>query len=163
MLKGWCRQGDSNTRPTHYELKSRNRENAIVFFNLHHPPVSDYQEHGDASHNARPNEVALAAMLKRYQSRSSARFVVTAGHVHNYERFTQDGTIYLVSGGGGAKPRPIIRTTQDLYQSKEFPNYNYVKFVVDGNRLKATMIRLTDVNARMPAWEQKDRFECGPK
>ena len=155
--------GSEQEKWIEHELDAVPHSIEFVFFNLHHPPVSDYQEHGDPSHNARPNEVALAAMLKRYQSRSPARFVVTAGHVHNYERFTQDGTIYLVSGGGGAKPRPIIRTTQDLYQSNEFPNYNYVKFVVDGDRLKATMIRLTDANAKMPAWEQKDRFECGPK
>lgn len=135
----------------------------FVFFNLHHPPVSDYQEHGDASHNARPNEIALAATLKQYQNRSRARFVVTAGHVHNYERFTQDGIIYLVSGGGGAKPRPIIRTRQDLYQSNEFPNYNYVKFVVDGNRLKASMIRLRGANAGAPVWELGDQFDCGHK
>lgn len=144
------------------ELNTLPNSIEFVFINLHHPPVSDYQEHGDAGHNARPNEIALVAMLKQEQSRSRARFVVTAGHVHNYERFFQDGIIYLVSGGGGAKPRPIIRTKQDLYQSNEFPNYNYVKFVITDSKLAATMIRLRDARARVPVWDPKDRFECTP-
>jgi hypothetical protein len=131
----------------------------FVFFNLHHPPVSDYQVNGDPSHNARPNEIALTQLLKQYQARSSARFIVTAGHVHNYERFLQNGIVYLVSGGGGAKPRPIIRTKQDLYQSNAFPNYNYVKFVLDGDRLLAAMYRLRDPDATNPNWDEKDRFQ----
>jgi hypothetical protein len=101
-------------------------------------------------------------MLKEQQSRLHARFIVTAGHVHNYERFLQDGIIYLVSGGGGAKPRPIIKTKQDLYQSDEFPNYNYVKFVIAGSKLKGTMIRLREPDASVPEWDSKDYFESGP-
>lgn len=141
------------------ELNALPESVEFVFVNLHHPPVSDYQENGDASHNARPNEIALADLLKRYQSHSRARFVITAGHVHNYERFFQDGVVYLVSGGGGAKPRPIIRTKEDLYQSNDFPNYNYVKFVLNRNILTGTMIRLKDPDATLPVWETRDRFE----
>lgn len=131
----------------------------FVFINLHHPPVSDYQENGDASHNVRPNELALVQVLKHQQRRSSARFVVTAGHVHNYERFLQDGTVYLVAGGGGAKPRPLIRAMQDLYQSKLFPNYGYVKFAVNGNEIQAAMYRLRDPEAINSSWDEEDRFQ----
>ena len=45
----------------------------------------------------------LRSSPRRRRSRA-LRFVVAAGHVHNYERFFQDGIVYLVSGGGGAKP-----------------------------------------------------------
>ncbi|HUI42295.1 MAG TPA: metallophosphoesterase [Terriglobia bacterium] len=131
----------------------------FVFFNLHHPPVVDFQAGGDASHNGRPNEKALAQFLARAPEAQRARFIVVAGHIHNYERFFQDGTVYLVSGGGGAEPRPIVRGPADLYQDPSFPNYHYVKFVRDGNGFAATMVRLADPDASTPAWREKDHFE----
>ena len=131
----------------------------FVFINLHHPPVVDVQPHGDASHNGRPNEHALAEYLAQAPEKSRVRFVVAAGHVHNYERFYQDGIVYLVSGGGGAKPRPIVRTPADLYQDPAFPNYHYLKFVEGGDRLVATMIRVADPDGASPVWEEKDHFE----
>jgi hypothetical protein len=76
----------------------------FVFFNLHHPPVADHEPLLGADHNARPNEIALATLLKSSPARRQAAFVVAAGHIHNYERFLQDGIVYLVSGGGGAAP-----------------------------------------------------------
>jgi acid phosphatase type 7 len=132
----------------------------FVFVNLHHPPVADFQVDGDADHNPRPNEIALANLLKTAPQRKRLRFIVTAGHIHNYERFTQDGVLYLVSGGGGAKPRPITRTAADLYQDTSFPNYHYVKFVVRENRLEGEMFRIVESSAPVPAWEVKDRFSA---
>ena len=131
----------------------------FVFFNLHHPPVVDVQPHGDASHNGRPNEHALAAFLAQAPEKSRARFVVTAGHIHNYERFYRDGIVYVVVGGGGATPRPIVRFPADLYQDPNFPNYHYLKFVEDGDRLAVTMIRVADPEGATPQWEEKDHFE----
>ena len=131
----------------------------FVFFNLHHPPVVDVQPRGDANHNGRPNEHALAEFLAQAPEKSRARFVVAAGHIHNYERFYQDGIVYIVSGGGGATPRPIVRLPADLYQDSSFPNYHYVKFVENGNRFVATMIRVADPDGAAPQWEEKDHFE----
>lgn len=131
----------------------------FVFINLHHPPVVDVQQDGDAGHNGRPNEHALAEFLAQAPERSRVRFVVAAGHIHNYERFLQDGIVYLVSGGGGAKPRPIVRGPADLYQDSAFPNYHYVRFVLDGGNLNATMVRVADPDAAHPAWQEKDHFE----
>jgi len=70
----------------------------FVFITMHHEPVADIQLGADD--NPRPNEMALAELLKRDNLKSKARFVVVAGHIHNYERFEQDGVVYLVSGGG---------------------------------------------------------------
>jgi hypothetical protein len=53
--------------------------------------------------------------------------VVSAGHIHNYERHLVGDVVYLVSGGGGAK-RSRSATPDDLYQSDLFPNFNAVKF-----------------------------------
>ncbi len=131
----------------------------FVFFNLHHPPVVDVQENGDPSHNGRPNEHALAEILAKAPEKSRARFVVVAGHIHNYERFMQDDIVYLVSGGGGAGPRPIVRGPADLYPDARFPNYHYVRFVQNGDALAATMVRLADPDSAAPAWQEKDHFE----
>ncbi len=131
----------------------------FVFFNLHHPPVVDFQKDGDASHNGRPNEKALADFLARAPGRQRANFIVSAGHIHNYERFYQSGIVYLVSGGGGAKPRAITRGPGDLYQDTSFPNYHYVEFVQNGDRLAATMVRVADPEASAPSWQEKDHFE----
>jgi hypothetical protein len=132
----------------------------FVFFNLHHPPVVDVQEGGDASHNGRPNERALADFLDREAPQGArVRFIVAAGHVHNYERFLRNGIVYLVSGGGGAKPRAIVRGPQDLYQDSAFPNYNYLKMVTNGDAMEGTMIRVADPDASSPSWEEKDHFE----
>jgi hypothetical protein len=134
----------------------------FVFFNLHHPPVVDVQANGDASHNGRPNERALAEFLAQAPEKSRVRFVVTAGHVHNYERFYQNGIVYLVSGGGGARPHEIVRQPADLYQDTGFPNYHYVEFVESGDRLAATMVRVADPDAATPLWDEKDHFQVQP-
>jgi len=90
------------------------------------------------------------------------KFVVIAGHIHNYERFERNGVVYLVSGGGGATPYPVERTPADAYQDSSFPNYHYLKFAVAGEILKGTMYRLA--NPGHFTWEVKDTFEVpGPK
>jgi hypothetical protein len=56
----------------------------FVLFLLHHPPVTD------ATDGVRSNEAALALELAAAAPGSSARFIVCAAHVHNYERFQRD-------------------------------------------------------------------------
>lgn len=129
----------------------------FVFFSLHHPPVADPIA-GNSSHNVRPNEHELAELLEKKAVANKAKFIVIAGHIHNYERFFENGVVYLVSGGGGAKPVPIARTSADLYQDSGFPNYHYLKFVYDGRQLQATMFRVSDPSASTPEWQAKDSF-----
>jgi 3',5'-cyclic AMP phosphodiesterase CpdA len=129
----------------------------FVFFSLHHPPVADPIQ-GDSSHDVRPNEKALAAVLAKQASISPAQFIVIAGHIHNYQRFSQDGITYLVSGGGGAKPHPIARTAADRYKDPSFPNYHYILFHFDGEQVTGTMYRLADPKANKLTWETKDTF-----
>ena len=132
----------------------------VVLIVMHHPPVADVQTVKLVDHNARPNEQALAAFLKTAAAHSAARFVVSAGHIHNYERLAQDGVTYLVSGGGGATPYDVDRTAADLYQDSDFPNYHYVRFELRGAKFSGEMIRLQDYAARGPShWAPADRFE----
>lgn len=132
----------------------------VVLIVMHHPPVADVQTVKLVDHNARLNELALAAYLQAAAAHSAARIVVSAGHIHNYERFSQDGVTYLVSGGGGATPYEIDRAAADLYQGTDFPNYHYVRFELRQTRFSGEMIRLQDYAARKPShWSPKDRFE----
>ena len=131
----------------------------FVFISLHHPPVADVQTRINVSHNPRPNEIALRDYLAGKAPQLRAHIIVCAGHIHNYERFSQQGVTYLVSGGGGASPVPVERTPSDLYQNLDFPNFHYVKFDVDGDSLRGTMIRLDRTAAPSHLWEARDQFE----
>src|SRR5271165_5146503 len=132
----------------------------FILFVVHHPPVADEQSVMLTDHNPRPNEQALAEYLSGLAAHTRARIVVSAGHIHNYERFLRGGVIYLVSGGGGAKPYEVDRTPADLYQSRDFPNYHYVRFELRPATLVGEMIRLKSGAGGEPAvWELRDRFE----
>jgi hypothetical protein len=93
---------------------------------------------------------------KRASRASHARFVVIAGHIHNYERFERDGVVYLVSGGGGAPQQTIDREPDDLFRANSYPNFHYLKFTLSGATLDATMYRLANTNSAV--WEAKDTF-----
>jgi hypothetical protein len=137
----------------------------LILLVLHHPPVADEQSTKLADHNPRPNEQALTEYLTALAAHTRARIVVSAGHIHNYERFVRDGVTYLVSGGGGAKPYEVDRTPADLYQSRDFPNYHYVRFELRPNVLVGEMFRLKtgapgEPKIGAPAvFEARDRFE----
>ncbi len=135
----------------------------FVLVALHHPPIADIQTHIEVDHNPRPNEISLRDYLSSVAPSAHAKFIVTAGHIHNYERFDKDGVIYLVSGGGGAKPYFVERTKDDLYQDPNFPNFHYVKFVLDGKNLNATMYRIADPTSAKPDYQAKDTFTITAK
>lgn len=135
----------------------------FVIVTLHHPPVADIQEHIEVDHNPRPNEIALRDFLSRAASASHARFLVSAGHIHNYERALVGDVTYLVSGGGGAPPYFVERTPEDLYKSVVFPNYHYVKFTLEPDRLHAAMYRVADPEAESLGVQLKDSFDLHRK
>jgi hypothetical protein len=142
------------------ELAAQSPKVRLVLIVMHHPPMADMQADKLANHNPRPNEQALADYLGTIAPQSRARMVVIAGHVHNYERFLRDGVHYLVSGGGGAAPYEVDRTSADLYQGTDFPNYHYLRFELRADTLAGEMIRYGQGEAAEPGqWQIKDRFE----
>jgi len=145
------------------QLKGLPSDTKFVIISLHHPPVADFQTRVNVSHNPRPNEIALRDYLENVAPGLRAKIIVSAGHIHNYERFVRGDVTYLVSGGGGASPVPVDRSPEDLYQSNDFPNYHYVKFTLEGEALKGEMHRLKDVNADQPSWEVRDEFTVHAK
>ena len=135
----------------------------FVMISMHHPPVADIQEHIEVNHNPRPNEIALRDYLSSIQAATHARFVVSAGHIHNYEHHLLDDVTYLVSGGGGARPYFVERTEDDLYHSNMFPNYHYLKFELLADRLKVQMWRIENPESAALSMEFKDEFEIRAK
>jgi Icc-related predicted phosphoesterase len=133
----------------------------FVLLMLHHPPYTSAP--GGIilgmSHTARPSEKKLAEMLESRQPHTRARFIVFAGHVHNYERHEHGGVTYFVSGGGGAKPLLFERPSTDLFQSNEI-NYHYLLVEVDRLQLKVTMNRLDLTNGKAE-FTQSDIVKIG--
>ena len=127
----------------------------FVFLVLHHPPYTDSSNKTlGGGHSARNPEQLLAQTLEQRQAHSHARFVVFSGHVHNYEHHEHGGVIYFVTGGGGARPYPIERTSDDPLYGKAV-NYHYLSVEVDSGKLLVTMnrIELQDGN---PVWTRPD-------
>jgi hypothetical protein len=135
----------------------------FVVITMHHPPVADIQQHIEVDHNPRPNEIALRDYLSKAAAKSHARFIVSAGHIHNYERHVVDDVTYLVAGGGGAVPYFVERTRDDLYQSVLFPNFHYVKVTLEKGNLRGDMYRVENVEAPNFELELKDSFSIPVK
>jgi hypothetical protein len=92
-----------------------------------------------------------------------ARVIVVGSHVHNYERFERDGVTYLVSGGGGAKPLPVLRMSGELSQLRTPVNFHYLRMTLAGDRLTGTMVRFEATDAAGDPWSAPDRFEITSK
>ncbi len=125
---------------------------------LHHPPYTDSTDQTvGGGHSARTPEQALAKMLEERQPRTRARFVVIAGHVHNYERHEHGGVTYFVTGGGGAHPYLITRQPGDPLFGKAV-NYHYLLVEVDRGKMKITMERLELTDGKVN-WSTPDAVE----
>lgn len=131
------------------QLDSLPRGIEFVLIVMHHPPVADPD-----TGVPRPNEIALRNYLQVAAKSVNAKILVIAAHVHNYERFYQNGVMYVVSGGGGAEPDHVTRTPNDLYKGPTFPNYDYLRFRLRGATLHATMYRLS----AQGKFQRKDSF-----
>jgi len=135
----------------------------FVVITMHRPPVADIQRRIEVDHNPRPNEMALRDYLSAAAKTSHARFLVSAGHIHNYERSVVGDVVYLVAGGGGAVPYFVERTPDDFYQSVLFPNFHYVKFTLAGDHLRGDMYRVADPEAPVLTAAVKDSFDIPAK
>lgn len=156
-------QGSPQARWIEEQINNLPKSVDFVVIDMHHPPVADIQKHIEVDHNPRPNEIVLREFLSKAAETSHARFLVSAGHIHNYERNVVDGVVYLVSGGGGAAPYFVERTPEDLYQSILFPNFHYVKLTLEKDHLHGEMYRVYDPEAEKLSVTMKDSFDIGVK
>ncbi len=155
--------GSNQARWVEKQIQDLPRSIDFVIVTMHHPPVADVQQHIEVDHNPRPNEMALQDYLSKIAPRSHARLLISAGHIHNYERHVVDGVTYIVSGGGGAPPHYVERAPDDLYKSIVFPNYHYVKLTVEKDRLRGDMFRVSDPEAETLTVNLKDSFDLAVK
>jgi len=114
---------------THQELDWIDRDlsatkQRVKFVALHHPPF-DPDGTGHILHSG--NDAFMALMRKHGVD------YVFAGHIHAYSQAMRDGTVYVITGGGGAP----------LYH-EHHPNafHHYVRVTVDGNQVRADVIRV---------------------
>lgn len=103
--------------------------------------------------------LALRGILEARLNRIRAKVVVFNGHIHNYERFERNGVEYVISGGGGAQPYPLLlRGRADLYRDPGYPVYHYLTLDVSGHALHAVMWKVKDPDAATLTVEAKDEF-----
>jgi calcineurin-like phosphoesterase family protein len=103
--------------------------------------------------------LALRQMLEGRLGRIRPKVVVFNGHIHNYERFERRGVEYVVTGGGGAVPYPVLlRGGGDLYRDTAFPVYHYLVLDVADHKLHGEMWKVKDPDANTLEVEAKDEF-----
>ncbi len=103
--------------------------------------------------------LTLRGILEARLPRMRAKVVVFNGHIHNYERFERRGVEYVVTGGGGAEPYPLLfRGPGDLYRDLGFPVYHYLVIEVANHKLHAVMWKVKDPEAASLTVEAKDQF-----
>ncbi len=142
----------------HDKLEHLPAEINFVVFVLHHPPYTlSSPTITGSGHGTRVQETRLAQWLESRQQATRARFIVFAGHVHNYERHEHGGVVYFVTGGGGAHPYPVAREAGDpLFGEKV--NYHYLLVEVDVSKMTITMNRLGMKDGKA-TWTQPDKIE----
>jgi hypothetical protein len=151
---------DSSLKPgseqrTWFEQQVNNASLPIefVFVVLHYPPVRD------PIFPRAKDEKEIARYLSNHTHSLHARVVVVSSHIHNYERFLRDDVTYLVSGGGGAKPVPVLRLFGELSKLDTAENFHYIRFRLESGNLRGTMVRFDPERPVETAWTEPDRFE----
>jgi hypothetical protein len=125
----------------------------FVLVVLHYPPVRD------PIFPRAKDEREIARYLSKHAHSLHARVVVVSSHIHNYERFRRDDVTYLVSGGGGAKPVPVLRLFGELSKLHTAENFHFIRFRLEGEDLRGTIVRFDPDRSSETAWSEPDRFD----
>lgn len=144
------------------QIESLPKHVEFIVVLLHHPPVTrSHPGIAGGGHSARPEEQDMAKFIESRQAKTRARFVVVAGHVHNYERYEQGGVTFITTGGGGATPYMIKREPGDAYTDPG-PTYHFCHFDVAPGKLTMRMEKL-EMEGNKPKWVERDSFEMSVK
>ena len=153
-----CASTDPQARWFAAQLDHLPQQTDFLFILFHVPWVADPQTRL-LVHVPSPGAVVMRGILETRLKRIRAKVVVFNGHIHNYERFERNGVEYVVTGGGGAEPYPLLlRGRADLYRDTGFPVYHYLTVDVDGRNLRAIMWKIKDPDASTLTVEAKDEF-----
>ncbi len=130
----------------------------FLFILYHLPWMADQQSQVFADLPSK-GCIQLREMLEARLPKIHAQVVVFNGHIHNYERFEQKGVEYVITGGGGAEPYPILfRGDADLYKDTAFPVYHYLTLDIANGQLTATMWKVQDPDAATLSVVAMDHF-----
>lgn len=105
----------------------------------HHPPYTNSTVTSDERYM---QQVIVPPLL-----RAKKTLGLLSGHVHNYERFTRGGKMFLVTGGGGG-PRARLaegsarRHPDDLFIGPPVRNFHFTVFTVTSEGLAAEVMGL---------------------
>ena len=126
----------------------------FILIVLHYPPVRD------PLFPRMRDEKEIARYLSRHARSLRSSVLVVGSHVHNYERYAKDGVMYVVSGGGGAKPVPAPRMFGELSHLRTGVNFHYLRLTLLDDRLTCVMVRFDPgKTGGADAWTEPDRFE----
>jgi hypothetical protein len=130
----------------------------FLFILYHTPWVVDQQSQLFTNLPSK-EALTLRHLLEIHLYKMHSRVIVLSGHLHTYERFERNGVEYLISGGGGAEPYPVlIRGAADLYKDTGFPVYHYLTFDYREHAIHAVMWKVRDPEAAKLEIEAKDEF-----
>jgi len=129
----------------------------FVMVVMHYPPVRD------PIFPRAKDEAEVEKYLSKQARSLPARVIVVSSHVHNYERFLRADVTYLVSGGGGAKPVPVLRMFGERSRLHTAENFHYLRFRLEGGVLRGSMVRFDPGRDADAAWTEPDQFEVTAK
>jgi len=130
----------------------------FLFIMYHTPWVVDQQSQLFTNLPSK-EALTLRHLMEIHLHKMHAKVIVLSGHIHNYERFERNGVEYLISGGGGAEPYPLLfRGSADLYRDTAFPVYHYLTLDYAKGKLHGVMWKVKDPDAETLSVEKKDEF-----
>jgi calcineurin-like phosphoesterase family protein len=130
----------------------------FLFILYHMPWMADRQSQIFVSLPS-ASALGLRRVLEARLDKIRPKVVVFNGHIHNYERFERRGVEYVITGGGGAEPYPVLfRGSEDLYKDTGFPVYHYLTLDIADHKLHAVMWKVTNPEAAALSVEKKDEF-----
>ncbi len=128
-------------------------------FILYHTPWVVDQQSQIFTNLPSKEALTLRHLLEIHLYKMHSKVIVFSGHLHTYERFERNGVEYVISGGGGAEPYPvIIRGAADLYKDTGFPVYHYLTLDYRDHTMHAVMWKVKDPDDATLSVEAKDEF-----
>lgn len=152
--------GGTSAQATWFAAQLDHLPNQVDFlFILYHTPWVVDEQSKLFTNLPSKEALTLRHLLEIHLHKMHAKVIVFTGHIHNYERFERNGVEYVISGGGGAEPYPLLfRGSQDLYRDTAFPVYHYLTLDYRDGKLHAVMWKVTNPDAETLGVEKKDEF-----
>lgn len=152
--------GGTSTQATWFAAQLDHLPKQVDFlFILYHTPWVVDEQSKLFTNLPSKEALTLRHLLEIHLYKMHAKVIVFSGHIHNYERFERNGVEYIISGGGGAEPYPLLfRGSADLYRDTGFPVYHYLTLDYSKGKLHAVMWKVKDPDAETIDVEKKDEF-----